>query len=209
MDRYQCHVLKTLKRHAPRDRLEDLAQEVFVRVYRSLGKLKKTENIKAWLSTIAVRACYDFWREQYRKPEIPMSSLGEERQQWLMTALADESESSWSKAEGRENAREILDWALGKLSAEDRMVVELVYLEGRSGREAAQLLGWSVANVKVRAFRSRSKLRKMILQGMENDGGGEHERGQDPKNPSDRILHEPGADLRRHMAVRSHGNDSP
>jgi RNA polymerase sigma-70 factor (ECF subfamily) len=47
------------------------------------------------------------------------------------------------------------------------MVVELVYLEGLSGKEAAELLGWSVANVKIRSFRSRKKLQKVLTGLME------------------------------------------
>jgi RNA polymerase sigma-70 factor (ECF subfamily) len=56
----------------------------------------------------------------------------------------------------------LLDWALAKLSPEDRMVIELVYLEELSVKEAADLLGWSAANVKVRSFRSRKKLHSLI-----------------------------------------------
>ena len=55
-----------------------------------------------------------------------------------------------------------MDWALDQLTAKDRMVLELVYLEGLSGKEAAGLLGWSVANVKARSFRSRKKLQKLL-----------------------------------------------
>ncbi len=60
--------------------------------------------------------------------------------------------------------QEVLEWALGKLSAEDRMVLELVYLEGLSCKEAAKQLGWTLANVKVRSFRSRNKLKKLLLK---------------------------------------------
>jgi RNA polymerase sigma-70 factor (ECF subfamily) len=59
-------------------------------------------------------------------------------------------------------AREILNWALGKLSAGDRMILELVYLEGFSVKEAAELLGWTKANVKVRSFRARMKLEQLL-----------------------------------------------
>ena len=59
-----------------------------------------------------------------------------------------------------------MEWALGKLKPGERMVLELVYLEGLSGKEAADLLGWSVANVKVRSFRSRKKLEKLISEAM-------------------------------------------
>jgi RNA polymerase sigma-70 factor (ECF subfamily) len=42
--------------------------------------------------------------------------------------------------------------------------LELVYLEGYSQKEAAELLGWSIANVKVRSFRARKKLHKLLTQ---------------------------------------------
>jgi RNA polymerase sigma-70 factor (ECF subfamily) len=64
----------------------------------------------------------------------------------------------------RREAREILDWALDQLSAADRMVLELVHLEGQSVKAAARQLGWTVANVKVRAFRARRKINKLLLQ---------------------------------------------
>ena len=69
---------------------------------------------------------------------------------------------SLRESESRKEAGELLDWALSRLSAENRMVLELLYLEGLSVKEAADLLGWSVANVKVRAFRSRRILEKLL-----------------------------------------------
>lgn len=62
----------------------------------------------------------------------------------------------------KKEASELLEWALSKLAPEDRMVIELVYLEGYSGREAANLLGWSVSNVKVRSFRLKRKLKSIL-----------------------------------------------
>ncbi len=81
---------------------------------------------------------------------------------WLNAALFDNSSQSFREAGLQKEAREILDWALDRLSAEDRMVLELVYLEGLSVKEAAGQLGWSTANVKVRLFRSRKKLYSLL-----------------------------------------------
>ena len=58
----------------------------------------------------------------------------------------------------------LLQWALARLSPENRMVVTLVHLEGYSIREAAELLGWSMVNVKVRAHRARRQLRDILEQ---------------------------------------------
>ena len=91
-----------------------------------------------------------------------MNSLSEDHRAWLEKTLSEQSTQSYQEKGAQKEAREILDWALEKLSAEDRMVLELVYLEGHSVKETAALLGWSIANVKVRSFRSRRKLLKLF-----------------------------------------------
>ena len=58
----------------------------------------------------------------------------------------------------------MLQWALGHLSAENRLVLTLVHLDGYSVREAANMLGWNVVNVKVRAHRARQMLRTLLLE---------------------------------------------
>jgi RNA polymerase sigma-70 factor (ECF subfamily) len=163
MTRYQNYVLAILKRHAPSDQVEELAQEVFIKAFQSLAGWRRTGGFRSWLSAIAVRTCYDFWRKHYRSREVPLSALSEAHQEWLDRAMADASEVSWQAISRRREAREILDWALDQLSAADRMVLELVYLEEHSVKEAARLLGWTVANVKVRAFRAKRKLNKLLL----------------------------------------------
>ena len=91
-----------------------------------------------------------------------MSALNEKHAQWLEEVISQMPEEAPDEREPQMEAREILNWALEKLSAGDRMVLELVYLEGRSVQEAAELLGWSKANVKVRSFRARMKLEKLL-----------------------------------------------
>ena len=68
----------------------------------------------------------------------------------------------------QKEAVELLGRALHRLSPEDRMALEMVYLDGLSGKEAAVLLGWSVANVKIRLFRARKKLRKILAEFLED-----------------------------------------
>ena len=162
LKKYQNHVLRIVTKHIPYNEVEEVAQEVFVRAYQALPGFKKQGSFKQWLSAIAVRACYDFWRKRYRSRELPMSDLNEKHREWLENTLSNQSDLSFNKGSHTEEARELLDWAMDKLSARDRMVIELVYLEGLSVKEAAGLLGWSVANVKVRSFRSRKKLKKLL-----------------------------------------------
>ena len=91
-----------------------------------------------------------------------MSALSDKDQEWLKKVISDQSNQAISQENSQKEARELLNWALDRFSPEDRMVVELVYLEGLSVKEAAHLLGWSSANVKIRSFRSRKKLRKLL-----------------------------------------------
>ena len=165
LDRYQDHALRIVKRHVPYGDVEDTIQDVFIRAYKALPNFKEKGGFKQWLSAIAVKTCYDFWRKRYRSKEFPMSDLTENHMVWLKKTLSDQSGKSFSQERYKEKAKELLDWALNKLSAKDRMVLELIYFEGLSLQEAADLLGWSVANVKVRSFRSRKKL-ETILSGL-------------------------------------------
>jgi RNA polymerase sigma factor, sigma-70 family len=157
--KYQGHILTVVGNHIPYNQAEEVAHDVFVKAYQSLQTFKFKGGFKQWLSVIAVRTCYDYWRKEYRSREIPMSSCSEEEQDFVERASAKECTS---QEISQKESGELLSRVLDKLSPEDRMVLELVYLEGRSAKEAAGLLGWSVANVKIRVFRSRKKLPKII-----------------------------------------------
>jgi RNA polymerase sigma-70 factor, ECF subfamily len=165
MLRYREHVLRIAKKHVPNSEVEEMAQEAFIRAYQSLSGYKGKGDFKQWLASITVRTCYDYWRRTYRSKEVSMSTLTERHQKWLEEVITDQPEPS-CEDDNLQEATELLKWAMGKLTAEDRMVVELIHLEGLSGKEAADLLGWSVANIKVRAFRSRNKLKKLLGETM-------------------------------------------
>ena len=111
LKKYQYLVLAIVKKHVPAEQIEDMTQDVFVRAYRSLPTYKGKNSFGHWLSVIAVRTCYDFWREHYKSRELPMSSLTEENEAWLKAALFDNSSQSFREAGLQKEAREILDWA--------------------------------------------------------------------------------------------------
>ena len=157
--RYQDIVLSIAKRHVPLYDVEEIAQEVFIRAYKSLAKIRKPEYFKAWLSSIAVRACYDYWRRQYSSKEILFSQLPEAQQLFLDQLLSEQSNASWEQAVRQKEIEALMTRVLGMLSPAERMVVELVYLEGLSMKETARLTGWSTAGVKVRVFRAKKSLK--------------------------------------------------
>ena len=113
LKKYQYFVLAIVKKHVPSDQIEHTVQDVFVRTYRSLPTFKGN-SFGHWLSVIAIRTCYDFWREHYKSRELPMSLLTEEHLVWLNAALFDNSNQSFREAGLQKEAREILDLGLGE-----------------------------------------------------------------------------------------------
>jgi RNA polymerase sigma-70 factor (ECF subfamily) len=156
--RHQRHVARIVGGHVPEQAARDVAHEVFVRAYSSLGQFAGQAPFEHWLAGIAVRTCYDFWRAAGRD-ELPVSALTSEHQRWIEQALTAQSEEDFRRRARQREAKEILDWGLRRLSPEHRLVLTLVHLDGYSVAEAARLLGWSVVNVKVRAHRARKALR--------------------------------------------------
>jgi len=162
--RHRAFVFKIVGGHVPREQVDDVAQDVFVRAFTSLAGYAGRAHFQHWLARLAVRSCYAFWRDTYRARETAMSALSDEQQTWVERTLAAEAgRTSQERAASRE-AREVLAWALDQLSPESRMVLTLVHLDGLSVKEAAALLGWSQVNVKVRAHRARARLRKVLTE---------------------------------------------
>jgi RNA polymerase sigma-70 factor (ECF subfamily) len=160
--RYQSLVFVILHRYE-RDmhRVEDLAQETFVKAWRSLAQFDGRAPFKHWLSKIAVHVALDHLRKQKRTvSEVGLPELGDEALEWLRT---DDS-----KEIGAEIAREILDAAMSQLAPADRLVITLQEIEGRSIKEIASLIGSSNVAVRVRAMRAKRKLRLAL----ENSGAG-------------------------------------
>lgn len=161
VNRYEGHVVRIVGRRVPADRVGEIAHDVFVRAYFGLAQFSNDVPFDHWLAGIAVRTCYDFWRDRKRE-EVPVSTLTDDHHRWIEQALAAQSDDEWRSQTSRQEAKDVLEWALGQLSPENRAVLTLVQLDGRSVREAAQLLGWSVVTVKVRAHRARHALRKIL-----------------------------------------------
>jgi RNA polymerase sigma-70 factor (ECF subfamily) len=160
LDRYQDHVSKIVRSNVPWDDAPEVAHETFVRAFQSLGGYRGIRPFKHWLAKIAVRCCHDFWRSYYQK-ERQVGGLSDDCRAWVDEVLADRSPE---EATERMEARDLLQWALGQLSPDDRMVLTLTYLNEYSGTEAAELLGWSLPRVKIQSYRARRKLRAILTK---------------------------------------------
>ena len=164
LERYQNYVAVIVTKHVPRDKVEEVTHETFVRAYKSLKTYKAKKPFANWLSTIAVRRCYDFWREHYKRAETPVSSISDDTQVWMDRLLSGQSRETFSGQTEQREASDLLQWIMERLSPEERTVLTLTYLEEYSVAEAAEVLGWSVPNVKIRAFRARNKARKLLAK---------------------------------------------
>jgi RNA polymerase sigma-70 factor (ECF subfamily) len=162
IERHKRHVFAIVANHVPGDRVGEIAHEVFVNAFQSLDSWAARSPFEHWLARIAVRRCYDFWRAQGRSRETAASSLSDGQRDWIESVLAAPSLEAFEMQVVRDEARECVQWALAQLPADDRMVVTLVNLEGYAVKDAADLLGWSAAKVKVRALRARRALRGVI-----------------------------------------------
>ncbi|MGB5156166.1 RNA polymerase sigma factor [Desulfobacterium sp. N47] len=169
LNRYRGYIFKIVSGRLPADVVADLSHEIFIEVYKSLPNYDERKMFRKWLAGIAIHCCYDYWRQHYQNHEISISALTEDHKRWIDEVLAAKSEDVFNNIENQKEAREILQWALADLSAEDRMALTLVHLDGLSVKEAAQVLGWSSINVKVRVHRSRKKMRKRIAAMLSGD----------------------------------------
>ncbi|MEI9895349.1 MAG: sigma-70 family RNA polymerase sigma factor [Chthoniobacter sp.] len=151
--RYKRRVFAAAARFARDDhQLDDIAQEIFLRAFRHLGKFRGDAPFEHWLARIIVSACYDFLRKERRVRE----QVSLEGTEWDMRDAGIDA----ALAAGR--ARELVHWALSKLPADEQLIITLAELEERPMRQIAELTGWSESNVKVRAFRARQNLKKIL-----------------------------------------------
>lgn len=171
--RYKCSVLKVINGKVPAEMVEELFHTTFICALKSLPTYDFRKPIRNWLSRIATCRCYDYWRAENRKKrEIPASSIAEYHE-WASQLTSDFSSTSDLEEASLARARGLTTWALNQLSAEDRMVLTMIHLEGYSTEEAADLLGWNSVTVRVRAFRSRKKLRNLLSKMLQGESSNE------------------------------------
>lgn len=159
VQKYSPRVFATARRYARREsEIEDIAQEVWLKAFDKLKSFRGEAPFEHWLMRMAVRTCYDFLRVHQRNRVSSFSEISEPEEDWLERFVADPGGS----AENAEAARLLIDRVLAHLSPEARLVIQLLEIEDRSVKEIAGLTGWSVPLVKVRAFRARGEMRKIL-----------------------------------------------
>jgi RNA polymerase sigma-70 factor (ECF subfamily) len=159
VQKYSPRVFVTARRYARRDsEVEDIVQEVWLKAFEKLSSFRGEAPFEHWLMRLAIRTCYDFLRGHQRNRETAFSELTEMEGDWLDRYVSSPETGS----EGADAARQLVGLVLEQLSPPARLVITLLEIEERSVKEISQLTGWSIPLVKVRAFRARAEMRRIL-----------------------------------------------
>jgi RNA polymerase sigma factor (sigma-70 family) len=155
-------VMRIVRSHLPRRVAEeDLAQDIFLKMFTRLDQYQGNVPFPHWVSRIAVTTCIDQLRAQKRRPEFRWADLPEEQAEVLDNVITDSRDTAPGDALA---ARELVNRLLGQLKPGDQMVIRLLDLEQKTLAEISTLTGWNQTLIKVRAFRARRKLQKLFQE---------------------------------------------
>jgi RNA polymerase sigma-70 factor (ECF subfamily) len=161
VQKYSPRVFAAARRYARREsEVEDIAQEAWLKAFEKLGSFRGEAPFEHWLMRLTVRTCYDFLRRHQRNRESAFSDLTEPENDWLERFVTQPEAVS----ENADAARLLVARVLERLSPPARLIITLLEIEDRSVKEIAALTGWSVPLVKVRAFRARAEMRKILTK---------------------------------------------
>lgn len=161
VQKYSPRLFATARRYARRENeVEDIVQEVWQKAFQKLGSFRAEAPFEHWLMRLAVRTCYDFLRQHQRSRETSFSEMSQPESDWLERFLTQPE----SAAENADAARQLVRRILEQVSPPARLIITLLEIEERSVKEISQLTGWSVPLVKVRAFRARAEMKKILAK---------------------------------------------
>ncbi len=153
---YRKRVLGTVGRLiGRREDIEDVGQQVFLRLYLSLDQLRTADVFEPWLYRLTVNAAYDYLRRQRRRHEMRMADLPEQ-----VVQMADAAAGGVRQREESDRARirEHIQGLLAGISEADRLLLILKEVEGLSLKELTDIYRVNENALKVRLFRARQRV---------------------------------------------------
>jgi RNA polymerase sigma-70 factor (ECF subfamily) len=160
VDRYQSKVFSIIfgiLRN--RNDAEDIAQQVFSKVYFSIGNFDFRSSLLTWIYKITVNECYDYLRKKKVRKLVYESDFSEEESSRLNN-VESPNDSGGGPVDERLADRDLVLKLLSKVSEEDRNLMLLKEVEGHSVEELAAMTGMNENTIKVKLFRARQKLVK-------------------------------------------------
>jgi len=160
-DRYKRSVAHVAARYFRRpEQIEEIIQISFAKAFTELTNFRGQHeaSLGSWLCRIAANACLDTIRVQKRKPERLDCDLTANETETLL----DLASSREQDAEQKLAVRDLSEKLLKNLPEDDRAILQMLYMEDMSVADIAILLGWSRSKVKIRAWRARNSLRKIL-----------------------------------------------
>ena len=155
-------VAKLVRAHrARRTAEEDLCQMIFIKIFQKLSQFSGKVPLEHWVSRIAINTCLNQIQSEKVRPEVRHADLTEEELA-VVESLATSSEEL--APDKRFASRQLVEHLLDALKPVERLVIDLLYLQGRSVAEVKKLTGWSATLVKVRAFRARQKMKERLAR---------------------------------------------
>ena len=155
---YRKRILGKISRLIARSEdVEDVAQEVFLRLYFSLDQLRTAEVFEPWLYRLTVNAAYDHLRKQRRRQEYRLSDLSEQQ---IMMADAAAGGKVEKDEQYKKKTREFVDSLLSEVSESDRVLLMMKEVEGLSLKEIEKIYDVKENALKVRLFRARQRVLK-------------------------------------------------
>jgi RNA polymerase sigma-70 factor (ECF subfamily) len=155
-------VAKMVRAHRPRRTSEeDLCQMIFIKVFQKLSQFSGKVPLEHWVSRIAVNTCLNQIAAEKVRPELRQADLTEEEQAVVENLAASSDELSPDR---RFASRQLVEHLLDLLKPVERLVIDLLYLQGRSVEEIRKITGWSTSLIKVRAFRARQKMKSQLTK---------------------------------------------
>ena len=134
---------------------------IFIKTFQNLSQFSGKVPLEHWVSRIAVNTCLNQIAFEKVRPEIRQADLTEEEQAVVETLATTSEELAPDR---KLAARQLVEHLLTALKPAERLIVDLIYLQGRSVAEIRKITGWSEPLVKVRAFRARQKMKKLLVR---------------------------------------------
>jgi RNA polymerase sigma-70 factor (ECF subfamily) len=163
VERYQTRLLNFVYRIVgDRERAEDLVQEVFVRVYRHLGRFDRSKKFSTWIYTIASNLAKNELRNRSRNPLVLFTSM---TKGWEDEERPLEFEDPSSRPDDlfrKRHVRELVESSVAQLPTHHREVFMLREIEGRSYEEIAEITHCNLGTVKSRLNRARNSFAELI-----------------------------------------------